>query len=75
MQEAASELDQDRGQRLKKLDQHEEAERKAEDEARTKTSKYGGKGSFLVGVNRRAGELGVGERIQRGRAGYERDDD
>lgn len=75
MQEAASELNQDREQRLRKLDYVEEAERQAENEARARTSKYGGKGSFLVGVNRRAGELGVGERIQRGRAGYEKDDD
>ena len=40
---------------------------------RSRTSKYGGKGSFLSGINKRVGELGVGERISRGRVGYEKD--
>ena len=75
MQAAASELHEDREQRIQKLNHHEEVERQAEDKARARTSKHGGKGNFLFVVNRRAGELGVGERIQRGRAGYEKDDD
>ena len=75
MQEAAADLDQDRENRLKMLAEQESVEKQAEDAARSKTSKHGGKGSFLSGINRRVGELGVGERISRGRVGYEKDID
>ncbi|KAI4154748.1 MAG: hypothetical protein LQ340_001463 [Diploschistes diacapsis] len=74
MQQAASELDQDREQRLQSLAEKEAADLKAEEDARARSSRYGGgKGDFLSGVNRRAGELGVGERMQRGRGGFVKD--
>jgi hypothetical protein len=75
MQQAASELDKDRDDRLKAIAEREANDLKAEEAARARSSKYGGKGDFLTSVNRRAGELGVGERIQRGRVGYEKDTD
>ena len=75
MQDAASELDQDRENRLKAIAEKEATELRAEEAARARSSKYGGKGEFLTGMNRKAGELGVGERMQRGRSRYEKDMD
>ena len=76
MQQAASELDVDREKRLQSIAAREAADLEADNAARARTSKQGGgKGTFLSSMNRRAGELGVSERIQRGRAGYVGDGD
>lgn len=72
MQQAASELDRDREKRIAALEEREKAEREADDIARSKAAKYGGKGEFVSKLNRKAGELDVGERIRRSRGVLER---
>jgi hypothetical protein len=46
-----------------------------EDLARAKSSKYGDKGDFINGLHRKAGDMGLADRIGRGRQGYQRDDE
>ena len=75
MQSAASELDQDRARRITAIEEREKAERETEDAARARSSKYGGKGDFVTGLNRKAGEMSIGERMRRGTHGLERDRD
>ena len=75
MQSAASELDQDRAKRIAAIEEREKAEREAENAARARSSKYGGKGDFITGLNRKAGEMSIGERMRRGTQGLERDRD
>lgn len=72
MQQDASELDRDREKRIAALEERETAEREADDIARLKAAKYGGKGEFVSKLNRKAGELDVGERIRRSRGVLER---
>ncbi|KAH8703744.1 Pre-mRNA splicing factor-domain-containing protein [Talaromyces proteolyticus] len=73
MQQNASDLDKMRAERLAAVDAREEAEREADEAARARTSKGGGKGSFLSGVNKRAGDLDLSERLQRGRRNIEKE--
>lgn len=75
MQQAASDLDLDREKRIAAMEAREKAEREADDAARAKAARHGGKGDFVHGLNRQAGELGLGERVRRGRGGMERDRD
>lgn len=75
MQSAASELDQDRARRIAAIEEREKAEREKEEVARARSSKYGGKGDFVTGLNRKAGEMSIGERMRRGTHGLERDRD
>lgn len=72
MQQAALELDRDRENRIAALEEREKADREADDTARLKATKYGGKGEFITSLNRKAGELDVGERIRRSRGVLER---
>lgn len=74
MQQAATDLDKDRENRLRALEARESAAFEAEDAARARSSKYGGKGEFMQGINRRAGELALGDRVRRGVGGLTRDD-
>lgn len=75
MQQAASELDQDREKRIAALEHRERADCDADEVARAKSAKYGGKGDFVHGLNRKAGELDLSERVRRGRGGMERERD
>ena len=75
MQEAASELDQDRERRLQAIAEREATDSRSEEAARARANKYGGKGDFLVGMNRRVGELDMGQRMRRGRGRFEKDAD
>lgn len=75
MQSAASDLDQDRAKRIASIEEREKAEREIEDAARARSSKYGGKGDFVTGLHRKAGELSIGDRMRRGKHGLERDKD
>jgi len=75
MQAAASDLDQDREQRLKEIEERDRADREADERAREKDSQYGGGRGFTNGLHRKAGDMGLGERMSRGRQGYQRDDD
>ncbi|RDW77643.1 hypothetical protein BP6252_05696 [Coleophoma cylindrospora] len=75
MQQDASSLDLDREKRLAALAEREKADREAEDKARAKSSKYGDKGDFVNGLHRKAGDMGLADRIGRGRQGLQRDDE
>ncbi|MCJ1274517.1 RNA-splicing factor [Puttea exsequens] len=66
MQADADELEDQRVKRLAAIDEQERERRKVEDEARERSSKYGGRGDFVHGLNRKAGEIGMAERLQRG---------
>ena len=72
MQADANDLDSVRSNRLAAIEERERVEREAEQKARDKSGKYGGRGDFVNGLNRRAGEIDIGERIRRGRSGLER---
>ncbi|EQB47380.1 hypothetical protein CGLO_13467 [Colletotrichum gloeosporioides Cg-14] len=74
MQAAASDLDTDRDRRLAALEAQEKAARDADNQARDKSSKYGDR-QFVNGLHRKAGNLGLAERLGRGRQGLQRDDD
>jgi hypothetical protein len=71
MQQNARALDEDRTRRLTAADAREHAEREADEVARAKSSKSGGRGAFINGINRRAGELDLSERLKRGRRNIE----
>ncbi|KAL9029714.1 MAG: hypothetical protein Q9196_002078 [Gyalolechia fulgens] len=73
MQQNASELDQDRGKRIAAIAEREDAERKADETARARSARYGGRGDFVQGLNRKAGDLDIGERMRRGRQGMGRE--
>ncbi|KAL8807233.1 MAG: hypothetical protein Q9223_004334 [Gallowayella weberi] len=78
MQMNASELDQDRQRRIAAIAEKEAEDRKADEIARARSAKYGGRGHFVHGLNRQAGDLDIAERMRRGRQdlGREgRDDD
>lgn len=73
MQQNASELDQDREKRISAIAEQDDAERRADEAARARSAKYGGRGEFVHGVNRKAGDLDLGERMRRGRQGLGRE--
>ncbi|KAI9833324.1 MAG: hypothetical protein M1819_003719 [Sarea resinae] len=75
MQQDASELDTDREKRIKAMEERERVEREAEEAARARSAKFGGRGDFVSGLNRKAGDLDLGERMRRGRGGMERGND
>ena len=72
MQSSASEIDSSRAERLKIAEKQDRAERETDEKARGKNAKYGGKGEFVHSLNRQAGEIGIGERMKRGRGGLEK---
>lgn len=72
MQADADDLDAVRSNRLAAIEERERAEREAEQKARDRSGKYGGRGDFVSGLNRRAGEMDIGERIKRGRGNLEK---
>jgi hypothetical protein len=77
MQSNASALEQSRTERLSALAEKEALALAAEIEQRQKLGKLGSRGDFISSINRKAGELDLGERLSRGRRGLERniDDD
>ncbi|KAF2091288.1 putative Pre-mRNA-splicing factor CWC25 [Saccharata proteae CBS 121410] len=67
MQSSADQLEEDRKKRLAAIEAREEAERIADDKRRSD------KGRFVSGLHRQAQDtIGLGERLQRNRAGLER---
>lgn len=74
MQDAATDLDKVREERLAALAEKERAERKIDDEARAKSQKYGGR-DFANRLHNSAGNENLADRIGRGRQGLQRDDD
>lgn len=75
MQQDASALDVDREKRLAAIAAQEAADREADDKKRAQSSKYGDKGDFVHGMNRKAGEMALGDRIGRGRQGLVKDEE
>ena len=75
MQEDASSLDVDREKRLAAIAAREAAEREADDKKRAQSSKYGDKGDFIHSMNRKTGDMSLGDRIGRGRQGLVKDDE
>ena len=75
MQHAASELDQDRNRRIAAMSEREAADQEVEEAARARAAKYGGKGDFVNGLHRKAGNMDIGERMRRGRGGLEMERD
>ncbi|KAI9799308.1 MAG: hypothetical protein M1825_004801 [Sarcosagium campestre] len=73
MQADASQLDEDREKRLAAIAQREREDREREESARMKSAKYGGRGNFVSSLNRKAGDLDLGERMKRGRGALERE--
>ena len=73
MQQAASELDQDRERRLAAIAARDKEEADRDAEARARNAKYGGRADFMNGMNRRAGDMNLGDRLGRGKAGLERE--
>ena len=73
MQQAANDLDQDREKRIAAIADRDQAEKEKEAAAREKASRYGGKGGFVNGLRRKAGELDIGERMRRNRGDFEKD--
>ena len=67
MQSAASEVDGEREKRLAVIRDQEDKDRMKEEAARMASSKYGGSGRFMNGINRKAGDLDLGERMRRGK--------
>ena len=72
MQADANDLDAVRSDRIAAIEERERIEREAEQKARDRSGRYGGKGDFVNGLNRKAGEMDIGERIKRGKGGLER---
>jgi hypothetical protein len=73
MQQAASELDQDRERRLAAIAARDREEAERDAEARARNAKYGGRADFTNGLNRRAGDINLGDRLGRGKAGLEKE--
>lgn len=73
MQQAASELDEDRERRLAAISARDKVEAERDEDARARNAKYGGRADFVNGLNRKAGDMNLGERMGRGTAGMERE--
>ncbi|KAK4697911.1 hypothetical protein P7C71_g254, partial [Lecanoromycetidae sp. Uapishka_2] len=68
MQADANDLENQRSNRLAALEEQERERREMEEKGRERSSKYGGRGDFVHNLNRKAGEMDIGQRMQRGRA-------
>ncbi|KAJ2903284.1 hypothetical protein MKZ38_010169 [Zalerion maritima] len=74
MQDAASELDKAREERLHVLEEKERAAREADDKEREKSNKYGGR-DFVNSLHRQTENLGLADRLSSGRRGLQKDED
>lgn len=75
MMSNASKLDEDRVKRLAELAEREKGQFEADEAARTKAARLGGKGEFLSGLNRKVGDLDLAERVRRGKGNMVRERD
>ncbi|KAF8425639.1 Pre-mRNA splicing factor-domain-containing protein [Tirmania nivea] len=73
MQANAQELNVDRQKRLAQLAVREKTALEAEEEARKRSSRYGGKGDFMSALNRKTIDMDLGERVRRGKGTLVRD--
>ncbi|KAJ4150277.1 hypothetical protein LMH87_011034 [Akanthomyces muscarius] len=69
--DAASELDQDRSDRLAAIDEKDRLARDADDKARERN----GDRAFANGLHQQAGDLDLGARMGRNKHGFQKDDD
>ena len=69
MHENASSLDKERERRVAEIEDREKADHAKEEIARAKS----GNDRFVSGLYRKVGEMDMGDRMRRGRAGYERE--
>ena len=74
MQQDATNMDEDRKQRVEKITAQEQEDMEREAAGRAKSNNNGSI-RFISNEHRKAGDLGLGERMRRGRGGYERDRD
>ncbi|KAL2105638.1 hypothetical protein VUR80DRAFT_7972 [Thermomyces stellatus] len=74
MQQAASDLDRDREQRLTAIEERERQAREDDDRARREAEKFGDR-RFINGVRKKVDDLGLAERMGRGRRGLKADED
>jgi hypothetical protein len=72
MQQSAEELDRARADRISAAEAREKARQEAEEAARAESGKYGGRGAFVSGLNRSAGDIDLADRLRRGRRNIER---
>ncbi|ETI22052.1 hypothetical protein G647_06123 [Cladophialophora carrionii CBS 160.54] len=75
MQQAASELHDERERRLADIAERERADRERDDAVRAKNAKHGGRADFVNSFHKRAGDLTLGERMGRNGASRREDDD
>lgn len=69
MQADASTLDLDREKRLAAIAERDRADREADDLSRTKKARYGDRADFITNIHRKAGDMGLAERIGRTKQG------
>ncbi|KAK6354889.1 RNA-splicing factor [Orbilia brochopaga] len=67
MQADANDLDEARNRRLAALAERDKMELEQDDTARRNNAKWGGKSSFITGLNRNAGNMDLAERVRRGK--------
>ncbi|KAF3161629.1 RNA-splicing factor [Orbilia oligospora] len=65
MQADATDLDEARNRRLAALAERDRQDKEQDDSARRNNAKWGGKGSFISGLNQHAGNLDLAERVRR----------
>ena len=73
MQQNAQSLDDIRAERVRAAEERDRAQREADEAARAESSKYGGRGAFVSGLNRRAGDIDLADRLRRGKRNIEKD--
>lgn len=67
MEANAEELDIDRKKRLATIAEKERTELEGEEEARRRSSRYGGRGDFMSSLNKKTFDMDLGERVRRGK--------
>ena len=72
MQQDASKLEEERTQRSVEVDARDREAAARDDLTRAEIAKHGGRASFVNGFHRKAGDMDLGERMGRSRAGMER---
>lgn len=75
MQQDASELDQQREQRLADIAERDRQQRERDDAARVKNARYGGRADFVNSFHKKAGDMTLGQRMGRAGASNREDDD
>ena len=72
MQSSASDLDISRSARLKAIETQEKANLETDEKARAWNAKGDGEGNFVKAMFRQIGDMGIEERVRRGRGGLEK---